>query len=844
LRCDDLIYTEQLLLLGLGEISIYLLAAVVGDVDDKYERDTLRDLQTFLSNANGTWRFGQPIYVQNLQHYRTGYRQNRFASCFLPFNSFDYGDWIACALSVLARRLRFSSASLKLLLSLSAIGQREWLYQRAMGDKRAEGRLLRITLDHAFTYARKAAGRMMIAGGLAARYLAVGNKIGWSAEGDERTIFGRARIYKALAKMSGCVVDGTAADLDFSELYAESKSEELELGETSQHYRRLLKRARADRNVASSDRQQNASDLALVNDEDLNAIALALRWEPLDVQLRSRWLDILRITSTCLTPGQSRGEDLEALLSAQEHVFRAFRDASIVSGLAALAQQLRVNARSQGSVFARAAHVVDFADLLLRWLERPYMADLNVRASWQRELWATYAALSAKEKSSLSLNDKLLILAAVSHVTAAALKSLGETQADDLEQTVYEEWDHSDQPFSQARAMSDLRVTHDNLYAALERQEFRGHCRSAFVQIVVSPDGSRATALLVVMSCGSALTSSEVEIEFVPGTHGDLHYGTWKDVSAEVVAHDYFSPEGGVLHDYRLSPLGHPSVHHLWETIIDSVKQINAGYIPGHIWLAPDGVLASVPWQLVAAHEASTASNFPVIVLVLGLRWIVLSSHISDEASKTVDFHDRGIQAWISAAPTPRADLDIRTDIKSAFFGADVDSPAMSNKPGVSLSVVFGHGEIVEGEALAKSEAVKNPEDWYDVRESRICLLLSCYTGVGKPGALGDYVSISHKLCRTSKALIAPAVEVPHTAALTLAQVFNQAFVENERGRSWTVQDIYREGIRRDPAVSLFSLWGLGYEPLVWRAQQRLDINLVQTERSQDDAHQAHQLGS
>lgn len=141
----------------------------------------------------------------------------------------------------------------------------------------------------------------------------------------------------------------------------------------------------------------------------------------------------------------------------------------------------------------------------------------------------------------------------------------------------------------------------------------------------------------------------------------------------------------------------------------------------------------------------------------------------------------------------------------------------MTDRPGVSLSVVFGHGEKTEEKLRAQTEAVRDPQDWDDVRDSKICVLLSCCTGTGKPGALGDYVSISHKLSRTSKVLIAPPVEVPHTAVLTLATVFNEAFDSSLDSRPWRIQEVYREAIRRDPAVALFSLWGLGYEPLVWK---------------------------
>ena len=536
-------------------------------------------------------------------------------------------------------------------------------------------------------------------------------------------------------------------------------------------------------------------------------------------KLHKKRFKVLNTAIICLTPDKGRSnEDLVRLLDAQTHTFRVFMDASLVSGVAALAEQLQRQGRLASSVFSRAAHVTEFAELLLEWLERPYMADMDIRASWQRQLWQVYAALDKEQKKILSLDDKLLIFAAVSHVTAAAMKSLGETQADQLEQTIYEEWDGSDVSFREVRARSNLRVSADELSKILEQQEFRGQCRTAFVQIVLSPD-ARLVTILVARRVNNTIVHREADIDFTADTHQGLSYRSWGDISDEVVRHDYFNNQTRLLHEYSVSPLGQRSMHDLWQQIVAILLEIGAGDLPDHIWIAPDGGLANIPWQLVAMREARGQEEWPIVTLVHGLRWIILSAHAPEDSPELQRLHDRGIQAWISSTPTPRSDLDIRDNIKEAFFGADNDCPAMSDQRGVSLSVVFGHGAATEEGFIAVTEAVKDPEDWHDVRDSRICVLLSCYTGTGKPGALGDYVSISHKLSRSSKVLIAPPVEVPHTAVLTLAGVFNEAFGSSLSGRSWRIQEIYREAIRRDPAVALFSLWGLGYEPLVWKIQ-------------------------
>ena len=135
--------------------------------------------------------------------------------------------------------------------------------------------------------------------------------------------------------------------------------------------------------------------------------------------------------------------------------------------------------------------------------------------------------------------------------------------------------------------------------------------------------------------------------------------------------------------------------------------------------------------------------------------------------------------------------------------------------------MVFGHGAVDEGKRLASTQAFDGENEWGEVRNSRICILLSCYTGSGLRGGLGDYLSISHKLCRTAKAVLLPAVAVPDTATSTVAKVFHQAIAESLAGQSWTIQDVYQEALRRDPSIALFSLWGLGYEPIVWKTSAK-----------------------
>jgi hypothetical protein len=236
---DHLTHTEQFLLLALGQISIYLTSVVLNQDTEELAVNTLHDIEYFLDAANGGWRPGQVLFVQNLQHYRAGYGQSRFSSCYLPFDPFDYGDWIATAIGLLAKKLKSVSYHFRLLLGFSGIQHREWLFQHKRGKaKISEGRALRITIDRTFTYA-EAARRMAMAGGLAARYLAIGNILNWTNKGDEGMCFLRGRKFKVIAKISGCLVEGAAAQLDFSKLSTVFVPGQNEFDDASEEYRRL-----------------------------------------------------------------------------------------------------------------------------------------------------------------------------------------------------------------------------------------------------------------------------------------------------------------------------------------------------------------------------------------------------------------------------------------------------------------------------------------------------------------------------------------------------------------------------------------------------------------------------
>lgn len=132
------------------------------------------------------------------------------------------------------------------------------------------------------------------------------------------------------------------------------------------------------------------------------------------------------------------------------------------------------------------------------------------------------------------------------------------------------------------------------------------------------------------------------------------------------------------------------------------------------------------------------------------------------------------------------------------------------------MSVVFDHGIKEHDFTHTKCNAV-GASSWSEIRGYRICVLLSCETGVTEASGLGDAAGLSNYLCRHAKAVLAPPVAVPYTAAVTLAEAFKRNLQLAYEGNAIQVRHVYQEAISNDPLVALFSLWGLPHEPLVWQ---------------------------
>lgn len=815
----NIINIEKLILLALGKIAIFFVSLILKKVDFKNQddedvRETFSSILNYLSAANGGWRPGEVIFLTGLKHHRNKFKDNIFYSCYLPFTAFDYCDLLAAATGTFAKITNgLLDNRVRMFIGLTSIQHREWLFfkaQRSNKDKSdAAGRLI-VTIDRIFIMAINSR-HIVLAGSLAARYLAIGNFLGWKGMMSIR--LKHAKLMKSIAKMSGCIVQGDAEELNFSDEYAKYNKQDRIYSCNSEEYQEML---RALLKQPTDVIPSTTSALLNAGEEDDNLIKVVATLGISHDQLNAKYdlFNILRIAHTCLTPGNGKSsEDLNRLLDANHSIFNLFIEASHVGGIVLLSKHLFDKNKFDSSVLNSAQNVVKFSELLVYWLERPYMADIKARSEWQRQLWQVYLALNKQEKEKLNLDDKLLIYSAISNVTAASMKELRKTHADQLEKTIYEEWDSSNSPIRDAYARTYLRVSTDDLCNIFNNYEERGQVKTAFVQMILTPDG-KDLMLLVTRKCGNTIEYREGDISFTKCRHQDYQYDSWNDLTKAAVLHSYFDNETGNLHGLNTSPLGHPSISALWQCVKQLILNVGFERMPDHLCISPDPELASIPWQLIAMKEADQPDDYPLITLVHGLRWVYMSSRESADATPQRTCN-KGIYAWISSSPTPKEGTDIRGEVKEKFFRVDNNCPTLIDQDGISLSVVFGHGAIVDDEPLANVEAIENLEEWNYVRGSRICVLLSCETGAGMPGALGDFLSISHKLCRNSRAVLLPPVRVSHIATQVLSGVFHQAINESLIKDTWEIQEVYKEAIRQHPGVALFSLWGLSYEPLV-----------------------------
>lgn len=820
---------EKLLILALGKISIIAATEEFGFEKKEPVHDAFLNIETLLNTATGGWRPGHLIKVQNLQHYRPGYGNNFFSSCFLPLDSTDYCGWFASAFARLTEVTKDSlDGHVRLFLSISSVQHREWLFARKNTESwrvKAAHQLM-MSLDHAFINATTTQ-HLVLAGGLAARFLSVGNQCGWDNVSKQRLSY--AIQAKKLATLCGCVVEGEAHTRNFEFQLQHYNKKAFYKANPNYRYQyeivaELCSETTRPEEVALV---ESVSKSIIDNDGALAYVADVMGCPiPSAGNIIRHSINVLDSALRVLMYHDLEKDATVRLLAIREKVFDAFVHRSLVGGIAALAQALVCADIDHKSPFFNSQNVIRYAELLVYCLERPYMADIDARAGWQNQLWSVYTALSDQAKQKLSLRSKLCIYTAVSNITAATMKSVSDWYADQLEDTLYAETNYLELSAHHASTKALLRVVPSHLLAVLTRYEKRLRSATVFVQFVLTSD-ARNCSILVVRRVGDHLLHRESSVDFPAEEHCRERYESWNDISANVWQHEYFSNVSGNLLPFENSPLGHRAISSLWsrvEEMASGLFESGLSDTPVHLCIAPDAAIGNIPWQLVASH-LTRILPFPSVTLVHGLRWIYASAHepgsTSESRSTFKRYHARGIHAWIAPNPTPRSNLDLRPEISQSFFEAANKNPALEDQLGLSLSVVFGHGAVDEGKPLASTQAFDGENEWGEVRNSRICILLSCYTGSGLRGGLGDYLSISHKLCRTAKAVLLPAVAVPDTATSTVAKVFHQAIAESLAGQSWTIQDVYQEALRRDPSIALFSLWGLGYEPIVWKTSAK-----------------------
>ncbi|MCU1251305.1 MAG: hypothetical protein JWQ49_4334 [Edaphobacter sp.] len=818
---DDLIATEKLLILGLAKLSIMFARLDLAGpalVDSEHQQaivvsSCLSEVRSLWDAANGGWIPRSTLFARRLAHTGRRLRSETVASCFLPFNSHDYNEWIgaacghvaACTEGILPAATRFAWC-------MSGIKHREEAFWSASErELRLRSDPLVAALSSGF-YLAVELGRLDNAAGLAARFLHVASRVGWT--GALRRRVGDAQMMKATARVMGCALHPAAEQLDFSAVY----------DDTIPDIKELLRDALALRQDDLTENARTARDAARIGkatpeaQQDINNItsALEVRNERGHSHAKHRWMCLWLIHKAL--SGKESSEYLDRLLNVHASVFRVSRDSGVPGNIALLIDVVREHKPDILPFFYQASVVIDFAQSLLTSLQRPNMEDAARRRGWQHTLWKLYIDLPENVRNSLTLDQTLLVYGAVSHMTAGTLRALRQPYADQLELSPAEEEEEIDELEMPIDAMS--AATSVNLDSTALRELFdsffaRGQLDTALVQIVISPDGQTAT-VHVSRRVRDTLVHTEADVRFEPSEYEAISYASWLDVRQESDRHPYFSELSGELNDYAMSPLGHPSVRLLWNTITSSASRLAGGRMPTHFCIAPDGTVANLPWQLIAVCESDVQERCPLVTLIHGLRWVYLTAHHSRAGGESKR-HTRGIQAWIASEPTPDATRDLRGQISIAFMGATSKECVLTEQLGLSLSVVFGHGKIEPNEIHAKSAAVP-AEDWDKVRQSRICVLLSCENGSGKQGGLGDVSGLTHYLCRHAKVVLAPSNSIPSSSATVLAGCFNHALTESLAGLSRSVHDVYREAISKNRAVALFSLWGLAYERLILKS--------------------------
>lgn len=846
LSSDTIKPLEQHLLLGLGAIAVLAIRDKLGlNTVENFEEEFL-----FISNKFkiilSSWKPGYAIPIFWIHHKSKLYPSWVLGSCYLPFIGEDYNAWIASSFGFLSTYClsyanRFSEDTLKktwllqaFMCNVSSIVHRDKIFSLAKikdkKDKSYEDKLskLLITIEAGIKTANLANLRNW-EWGLAAYFLNISAK-----SKIKRLPYARIKSiksYEKVARISGCQIPKEIEYMDCSESGEIHFKGDLEKTRDFAREQRFSIEKSPEKKIKQKIYEEATQQQIPIGSQDkINTVASILRKRDVNKKLQSSpEVVVIEAINTLLY-----GSDIlcSELLEQENILFSLFKENGYVSGIAALLRRLRETKHLAYSALPNTKYVKIFASMLLNLLESPFMADITVRRQWQDELLHIYSSLTESDERNLRIIDLLFIFSAATHVSTVSVRGLSDEIGDQIERSIYQ--DHNNFEDSTSRNIrfwdlkkrSKLKILEKEVSEVLQRYKDRIG-ETILIQLLLV-NQTTIKALIITASERRKLQYRVISVKFEPNSHLGQEFLTWHDLIKILPREDLFDEATGELFNVRyLSSAGNINITNLWKSVAKAVQELSIGKSLDHILLVPDPSLGIIPWQYIAHIQNSTNGILPSSVsLIPGVKWAYLVGHSSDRLERIP--HSRGVKIWIANEPTPDEKCDIRKVVEEEYFrllrkSSNYDRPSQGIiMPGVSLSVVLGHGHKQDESLLVDATAVKTMEEWDEVRKRRICTLLSCHTGYGEAEGLRDYVGVVSFLLRSSKSILAPSIQVPHTAILTLSEILGKAiqdYIFSDSAENLSVNDVYQRAIEKNPAVALFSLWGLAYEPIIWKGK-------------------------
>jgi hypothetical protein len=208
--------------------------------------------------------------------------------------------------------------------------------------------------------------------------------------------------------------------------------------------------------------------------------------------------------------------------------------------------------------------------------------------------------------------------------------------------------------------------------------------------------------------------------------------------------------------------------------------------------------LASLPWQHLFLHLGRKLLNREIIIsLTPNLGWAPLAYRETAEFTNTI--------------PKLKLSEEDDEDIRDLKTHIDKHMAAIHDYP-VDATIVLGHGKWVEDDNFPEvtvGDSTLNIDDWIEMANSRLVVLHSCHSGRTQSHFLGDYGALPGLILGLgSRILCAPVAEVPPTAA----EAFNECLFQPNGQKEIGLR--YLAAIKREPAVSLYNLYGMAGEPI------------------------------